>query len=532
MHPLLEQYQHTLLGRLRTKIMTGISGSTERLPTDRELYTELMADWKKNATYARIKFDLLHLRRTQQAPIPTHLSRQQIRANIREIAKKPPLWSLFTETKPERDSDGRDLGCLVMGHTRPSNEPGYYAAIFSEADFPNCGYVSIVPSIRASNTLISQLGHEGWENLSLSDAGRMPHVCMALTAIQRNLPGAVTIPIEQIKSLPEDDPPRDPECMRRLALVLRGKMGTAKATVPLNRVRLFDEDFGLSLNPEKVARWTKHLSTAPEDLLIYWDGESFVSSDDYYSYLGYRLIEQQIVSVVIMGDFPSALARVQRRGTHRLLPLPILWREGITPGITEEFISWQNTERERRGDRLPTPTDLLAAWIAFADILAEDNPTERQVHEFLISEPIILGAHWDEVKSEVRFGRQYRADLLLRANRALPTVELVELERPTHRLFTKDLHETDEVTHAVQQVNDWLRWCRQHPEDPIISEGRGLIPDGKVVIGRSRYLSNRERDTLAHNNQGRNVKVVTYDELLDNFGTLILHRLDDTHPET
>jgi hypothetical protein len=48
-----------------------------------------------------------------------------------------------------------------------------------------------------------------------------------------------------------------------------------------------------------------------------------------------------------------------------------------------------------------------------------------------------------------------------------------------------------------------------------------------VIIGRSRYLSEKEREVLAHNNQGRDVKVITYDELLDDFGTLIVHRLDD-----
>ena len=46
-------------------------------------------------------------------------------------------------------------------------------------------------------------------------------------------------------------------------------------------------------------------------------------------------------------------------------------------------------------------------------------------------------------------------------------------------------------------------------------------------VGRSRDLNHKEREVLAHNNQGRDVKVITYDELLDDFGALILHRLDD-----
>jgi hypothetical protein len=143
MHPLLAQYQHTLLGRLRAKLLADISGGMERLPTDRELYSDLMAEWKKNA-----------------------------------------------------------------------------------------------------------------------------------------------------------------EALR-----------TAKAVVRLRMVRLFDENFGLSLDAKDIARWAKHLQTGDDDLLVYWDGESFISSDDYYGYLGYRLLGREEVRVVIMGEFPSAITKVERRGT-------------------------------------------------------------------------------------------------------------------------------------------------------------------------------------------------------------------------
>src|SRR2546426_101921 len=285
MHPLLEQYQHTLLGRLRTKLLTGISGSIERLPTDRELYSDSMAEWKENANAARIKFFLLHLRETHQVSVPEHLSRQQVRASIREIAKKPPLFGLFTETTPEDDPNDEPSGCLVMGHTRPNDEPGYYVAVMSEAGFPNLGFISIVPSKHASDSLISQLADTGWEDLSFAEAGQNPAVCMGLTSLQQNLPGTVNIPIEQIKTRSKDEPPLDPECMRPLELVLRGKMRNAKAVVRLRVVRLFDENFGLGLDPEDIARWAKHLQKGDDDLLVYWDGESFISSDDYYGYL-------------------------------------------------------------------------------------------------------------------------------------------------------------------------------------------------------------------------------------------------------
>jgi hypothetical protein len=170
----------------------------------------------------------------------------------------------------------------------------------------------------------------------------------------------------------------------------------------------------------------------------------------------------------------------------------------------------------------------MISWIVFAEMLAAEDINERELHKFLVENPVIMGARWDTVQSEVSFDGKFRADFVLRADRALPTVQLVEIEKSGHKLFTKDLRETHEVIHATQQVNDWLRWWRQNPYHPVVSPSRGVNPDGLVVIGRSCRLNERERETLAHNNQGRDVKVITYDELLDDFGSLIRHRLDNT----
>ncbi|HEY2964246.1 MAG TPA: Shedu anti-phage system protein SduA domain-containing protein [Pyrinomonadaceae bacterium] len=525
MHPLLQQYQHTLLGRLRTKLFLQITGSTDRLPTEQELWRYLMPAWKQNALAAELQFHLIHLRGSRRVSFPTSMSRQQVRACLRDIVRKEPVWSLFAEGVSPTQSPPTGIGCVALGHTRPSGEPGYYAAIMSEADFPDCGFVSIAPHIRTSDSHIAVLGTNGWAELTVSQAGSHEGPCIALTAIQQHLPGVITVPLEQIKDARrEDQPPKDPELMRRLELVLRGKMRLAKATVRRSTVRLFDDKFARTIDPAKVMRF---INGGDHDLLVYWDGHSFVSSDDYYTYLGYQMLETEEVKVVIIGEFPSRLAKVESRGNHELLPPVVISRTSAVPGVSLELQAWQAREERLKDRRLATPADLLAGWVAFANVLGDETAKESALHKLLVSYPVILGAKWDIVDSEVHFGRNYKADLVLRANRALPTVCLVELERANHRLFTKDFHETDEVTHAVQQVSDWLRYCRQHPEDPVISASHGVSPDGLVVIGLSRHLSQRERETLAHNNQGRNVKVITYDELLDDFGTLILHRLDD-----
>ena len=254
MHPLLEQYQHTLLGRLKTKLFSQIIGTTDRVPTVRELWTYLMPAWKQNALAARLHFHLIHMRHARRVLFPTSLSRQQMRACLRDIVKREPVWSLFAEnTSPNEDSTPA-IGCLVMGHTRPSGEPGYYAAIMPEREFPDCGFVSIAPKARVSESNIAQLGPSGWIDLTVSQAGSRPWPCIALTAIQQHLPGVVTIPLDQVKDVRlKDEPPFDPELMRRLELVLGGKMILARARVPWSKVCLFDESFARALNADSRA---------------------------------------------------------------------------------------------------------------------------------------------------------------------------------------------------------------------------------------------------------------------------------------
>jgi hypothetical protein len=55
-HPLLDQDRHTLLGRLRTKAFSQITGSTDRLPTQKQLWSFLMPEWKRNPLVASLYF--------------------------------------------------------------------------------------------------------------------------------------------------------------------------------------------------------------------------------------------------------------------------------------------------------------------------------------------------------------------------------------------------------------------------------------------------------------------------------------------
>jgi hypothetical protein len=118
-------------------------------------------------------------------------------------------------------------------------------------------------------------------------------------------------------------------------------------------------------------------------------------------------------------------------------------------------------------------------------------------------------------------GRAHRVDLAIQYDQADHTVALVELERASHSIFRKNGRLRDPVDHAVQQVEDWLRWWREHPSEVPEPFDASLPVTGYVVVGRSSDLSEEDRRRLAHLNEGRRVKVITYDDLLERLERLI-----------
>jgi hypothetical protein len=152
---------------------------------------------------------------------------------------------------------------------------------------------------------------------------------------------------------------------------------------------------------------------------------------------------------------------------------------------------------------------------------------EREVHAFLKRHPEIIDATASVVLSEVHLGGDYRIDLVLQHEIGrIKGTTLVELENPRHVLFTKSGQPRSLITHAVQQVEDWIRWWRQYPDrlpSPIVPE---YPPDGLVIVGRSQGLSKEDESRLEHLNSNRVVKVFTYDMILYRYESMLQRFLD------
>jgi hypothetical protein len=358
-----------------------------------------------------------------------------------------------------------------------------------------------------------------------------PEVRAALATLQNVIDAArpVRVHVDQIKMAPVARAPKDPEFDRLVQLVYLDELPVTIGVTDIARIRPFDLDFCSTISTELINHFVDKIRDDKRPtLVVYWAGDKFVASDDYCTYLAYRRLDYEDVRIAIMGEYSPEAARAVATGQSDLMPPLLLTPVRQMPDYSADFKEWLLDEKLRTADRRPLPVDDLACWAVFAKNLANRRISEADLQRFLLKYPMILNVYGSEIKSEVCLGGRYRVDLIVLQTGALPSVQLIELEHAKDSLFTKGGRTRNKVVHAKQQVEDWLRWWREHPEQRPDDLKGAIEPKGLVIMGRSRDLTNEQRRILAHLNEGSDVTIITYDELLDQFGTILLGRLNNS----
>jgi hypothetical protein len=256
-------------------------------------------------------------------------------------------------------------------------------------------------------------------------------------------------------------------------------------------------------------------------LLVYWHNGSFIMSDDYPPYLAYRKLGRKKVPVVIVGEFPKGSAEIRRTGGAELLP-PILVEHDNTPDSLALELQEFMLDRRLRGKRVSDEVcKLYGLFIDLANLIQNPNTEEKQLHHLLYRNPIVLDAFGVKIRSEVMLGADYRVDLLVQAEYTDRRASLIELERANIPVFTRRGRLRAKVTHAIQQVEDWLRWWREHPTEVPLGLDGSIPVEGLVVVGRSAHMAEADKRRLLSLNHTRQVQGVTYDDLLDRIRSLI-----------
>ena len=170
------------------------------------------------------------------------------------------------------------------------------------------------------------------------------------------------------------------------------------------------------------------------------------------------------------------------------------------------------------------------AEFADLELVIEAAADERPIHAFLKSHRHLLaatlgGAHARFVRPNVRLGADYEADFLLAHSdsRGLRWV-LVELETPGSSITLKSGKDFDRQTRTgIGQIKEWREWLQNNLDYATRPKSRsglgleGIRPRSKglVVVGRRDRLGPSHQSLRNRLEEGEQIRVHTYDWLLD-----------------
>jgi Domain of unknown function (DUF4263) len=219
--------------------------------------------------------------------------------------------------------------------------------------------------------------------------------------------------------------------------------------------------------------------------------------------------------------------------THSRFRLPVGWRAiEIYPLLGEEYwkpeyaAMWAEldllgaiAQRNAVTSNLKSLDGRGAARKRYAKLFEEFETLlagpEEPAHQFLKQHPEILCPTHDRMWSKLGFGDR-KSDFVFREPH--DDYLLVEIEAPVRQIFRQDGQQREELTHAINQIVDWLQYIsdnKQGVEQDLGLQGISTNPRTLVVIGRSASLTadnRRKLETLQA--QQNKLRILTYDDVL------------------
>ena len=225
--------------------------------------------------------------------------------------------------------------------------------------------------------------------------------------------------------------------------------------------------------------------------------------------------------------------RNQQFLAHNRFQLPVGWRAiEIYPHLGDEH--WQAdsatmwaeldilaaaAQRNLQQSRYNALDNRLGVREKYDRLLGEfqellEGP-EEPVHQFLKHHPELISPTCERFWSKLAFG-SHVSDFVFRESNN--DYELVELEAPIRQIFRKDGQQREDLTHAFNQIADWISFIednRTQVEQELGLSGISTNPRSLIVIGRSASLRPEDRRKLVTlQNQIPKLRIMTYDDLL------------------
>lgn len=163
----------------------------------------------------------------------------------------------------------------------------------------------------------------------------------------------------------------------------------------------------------------------------------------------------------------------------------------------------------------------LAMLKEFEALLEDADTKEEVLQKFLTLNVELIAPGYRRVLPKQQFGKTV-SDFVIEDH--VGHYLLVELERATAPLFTRKGDLSSELNHAVGQILDWTRYIqdnRSTVEKELGLPGISSTPRGLVVIGRSKSLSEGNRNKLRVRASDSRIEILTYDDLCEKFRALV-----------
>lgn len=167
------------------------------------------------------------------------------------------------------------------------------------------------------------------------------------------------------------------------------------------------------------------------------------------------------------------------------------------------------------------PSDLIESHVALLEqfkALLDNASNEEELQQFLKENPILLIPNGQAIPKQ-KLGADFVTDfVLINMLDQGPNYTLVEIEKASHEVFTKDGELRNCVSHAIKQTIDWDVWLEKH-QNYLQSKLPGFeSPKYEIIIGRSTDFTEDHRATLrAYNRNLSNTRILTYDDVAREF---------------
>ena len=154
--------------------------------------------------------------------------------------------------------------------------------------------------------------------------------------------------------------------------------------------------------------------------------------------------------------------------------------------------------------------------------LLEGVQDEGTLFQFLRQRPFVLHQSAESIPKQ-RLGEDFVTDfVLIDTTSQGPAYILVELERASHAIFTRNLELASPVIHAIKQTRDWDVWLENNKAYVQKKLPGFETPKYMIVIGRSNNFTEDHRAHMrSYNREWKNLELLTYDDVLARFkGTI------------